>query len=67
MMNINININGTNVTNRLEDRDVVAKWRESIFDCAERVRRLMADERSRNALAVARRFQESVDAGEWTP
>lgn len=33
-------------------------WRHFSVDCAERVRHLMTDERSRNALAVARRFAQ---------
>ena len=33
-------------------------WRHFSVDCAERVRHLMTDERSRNALVVARRFAQ---------
>ena len=35
-----------------------ALWRHFAVDCAERVRHLMTDERSRNALVVARRFAQ---------
>jgi hypothetical protein len=35
--------------------DLDSLWRHFAVDCAERVRRLMTDERSHNALAVARR------------
>ena len=35
-----------------------ALWRHFAVDCAERVQHLMTDERSRNALVVARRFAQ---------